>query len=57
MSLHIIFFTPKCSQWRGVKGFERPLWDAWFYWPDEYSTGGVGVKIPFIFVCFQWTHR
>jgi hypothetical protein len=57
MSLHITFFTPKYHSWRGSKAYPRRLFDAWFYRPDEHSSGGAGFKVPFLQVCFMWGHR
>jgi hypothetical protein len=35
--------------------------DAWFYRPDEHSSGGTGFKLQLLFIavhaCFMWGHH
>lgn len=45
-----MFYTPSWRLW-------QDRWDAWFYRPDRYSTGGVGFRVPFVHVCFKWGYR
>ena len=51
MSLHVRVYTPahRPEHW--------PRWHAWFYRPDEHSTGGTGFKTPISHVCFMWGER
>jgi hypothetical protein len=42
--------------WRDGKGGQR-VPRAWFYQPDESSTGGVGFCIPGLHVVFTWGRK
>jgi hypothetical protein len=57
MSFSITFFGPRHYFWdlRGQRDERMPR--AWFYRPDEHSTGGVGFCIPGLHVCFMWGRK
>lgn len=56
MTFSIMFFGPRHRYWdefkqkRSWRQFRR----AWFYRPDEHSTGGIGFCIPGLHVVFTW---
>lgn len=50
MSLSVVLYGPRHEFW-------RTRWSRWCYGPDEYSTGGIGFKVPFVHVCFMWGRR
>lgn len=49
MSFNLTIFGPRHYFWRNQKKFR-----AWFYMPDEHSSGGVGFKALFIHVAFHF---
>lgn len=52
MSFSITFFGPRHFWWWEFKRKEVPR--AWFYRPDEHSTGGTGFCVPGLHVVFTW---
>lgn len=56
MSFSITLFGPRHYWWK----WDQMGWDkrkvarAWFYRPDEHSTGGVGFCIPGLHVVLTW---
>lgn len=59
MSFSVTFFGPShywWRYWREGRGGER-IPRAWFYRPDEHSTGGVGFCVPFLHVVFMWGRK
>lgn len=52
MSFSITIFSPSHYWW---KNMDVPR--AWFYRPDEHSTGGVGFCLPGLHVVFMWGRR
>lgn len=50
MSFHLTLFGPRHYFWKGTPS-------AWFYRPDDHSTGGVGFKVPFLHICLMWGRK
>jgi hypothetical protein len=52
MSFTITIFGPKHYFW---KEFKQPNVKRYWYWkPDQHSTGGTGICIPFLHIVFMW---